>query len=76
MLLPLVLIFMTMLVNKKYLMKEWTNSRVYNFVSWTAVAVMIGLTVALVGISLQDLSEALTVVQAPALSFRDSSSSA
>ena len=55
MLLPLVLIFMTMLVNKKYLMKEWTNSRVYNFVSWTAVAVMIGLTVGLVGISLQDL---------------------
>ena len=52
-LLPLVLIFMTMLVNKKYLMKEWTNSRVYNFVSWTAVAVMIGLTVGLVGISLQ-----------------------
>jgi Mn2+/Fe2+ NRAMP family transporter len=54
-LLPLVLIFMTILVNKKYLLKEWTNSRVYNFVSWTAVAVMIGLTVGLVGISLQDL---------------------
>jgi NRAMP (natural resistance-associated macrophage protein)-like metal ion transporter len=55
MLLPLVLIFMTMLVNKVYLMKDWTNSRVYNFVSWAAVAVMIGLTVGLVGISLQDL---------------------
>ncbi|HYP08557.1 MAG TPA: divalent metal cation transporter [Bryobacteraceae bacterium] len=55
MLLPLVLIFMTLLVNKKYLMKEWTNSRVYNFVAWTAVAVMIGLTVALVVISVQDL---------------------
>ena len=54
-LLPLVLIFMTILVNKKYLMKEWTNSRVYNFVSWVAVAVMIGLTVGLVGNSLQDL---------------------
>src|SRR5688572_9348568 len=40
MLLPIVLIFMTLLVNKKYLMKEWTNSRVYNFVAWTAVAVM------------------------------------
>ena len=51
MLLPLVLIFMTMLVNKKYLMKDWTNSRVYNFVSWAAVAVMIGLTVGLVVIS-------------------------
>ena len=55
MLLPLVLIFMTILVNKNYLLKEWTNSRVYNFVSWTAVAVMIGLTVGLVGISLHDL---------------------
>jgi Mn2+/Fe2+ NRAMP family transporter len=55
MLLPLVLIFMTILVNKTYLMKDWTNSRVYNFVSWVAVAVMIGLTVGLVGISLQDL---------------------
>jgi Mn2+/Fe2+ NRAMP family transporter len=55
MLLPLVLIFMTILVNKTYLMKDWTNSRVYNFVSWAAVAVMIGLTVGLVGISLQDL---------------------
>src|SRR5215203_1962123 len=55
MLLPLVLIFMTILVNKKYLMKDWTNSRVYNFVSWTAVAVMIGLTVGLMVISIQDL---------------------
>jgi len=54
-LLPLVLIFMTILVNKKYLMKEWTNSPVYNFIAWAAVAVMIGLTVALVGISVQDL---------------------
>ena len=54
--LPLVLIFMTLLVNKHYLMKEWTNSPVYNFVSWTAVAIMIGLTVALVGISVRDLS--------------------
>ena len=58
MLLPLVLIFMTILVNKTYLMKEWTNSRLYNFVSWTAVAVMFGLTVALVGISIQDLLKA------------------
>jgi NRAMP (natural resistance-associated macrophage protein)-like metal ion transporter len=56
MLLPLVLIFMTLLVNKHALMKEWTNSPAYNLVSWTAVAVMIGLTVALVGISVRDLS--------------------
>lgn len=54
-LLPLVLIFMTILVNKVYLMKDWTNSRIYNFIAWTAVAVMIGLTVALVAISVQDM---------------------
>jgi NRAMP (natural resistance-associated macrophage protein)-like metal ion transporter len=55
MLLPVILIFMTLLVNKYALMKEWTNSKAYNFVSWTAVAVMIGLTVALVGITVRDL---------------------
>jgi Mn2+/Fe2+ NRAMP family transporter len=55
MLLPVILIFMTLLVNKSGLMKEWTNSRTYNLVSWTAVAVMIGLTVALVGITVRDL---------------------
>ena len=56
MLLPLVLIFMVLLVNRSALMKEWTNSQIYNFVSWTAVAVMIGLTVALVGITIKDLA--------------------
>lgn len=55
MLLPVVLIFMTLLVNRKRLMKEWINSRAYNAVAWTAVAIMIGLTVALVGITIRDL---------------------
>ena len=36
-------------------MKEWVNSRTYNIVAWVAVAVMIGLTLALVGITLRDL---------------------
>jgi NRAMP (natural resistance-associated macrophage protein)-like metal ion transporter len=54
-LLPLVLIFMTLLINKKRVMKEWTNSRFYNGVAWTAVALMIGLTCALVAISIKDL---------------------
>lgn len=54
-LLPLVLIFMILLVNKKRLMKEWTNSRAYNFVAWSAVVIMIGLTLALTGISVRDL---------------------
>jgi Mn2+/Fe2+ NRAMP family transporter len=54
-LLPVVLVFMVLLVNKKELMGEWTNSRFYNFVSWTSVAILIGLTLALVGITLRGL---------------------
>jgi len=52
-LLPFILIFMTLLINKNKLMREWVNSRFYNFVSWTSVALMIGLTLALVAISLR-----------------------
>ncbi len=56
MLLPFVLIYMTIIVNRKYLMREWTNSRAYNAVAWTSVAIMIGLTLALSFISLRDIS--------------------
>lgn len=52
-LLPFVLIFMILLVNKKRLMKKWVNSPAYNVVAWTSVAVMIGLTLALVAISVR-----------------------
>ncbi len=54
MLLPLVLIFMTLLVNKSRVMKEWTNTSFYNAVAWTAVVVMSGLTLTLVAISVRD----------------------
>jgi len=54
-LLPVILIFMTLLINKENIMKEWTNSRFYNVVSWASVALMIGLTLALVAISIQDM---------------------
>jgi Mn2+/Fe2+ NRAMP family transporter len=54
-LLPVILIFMTLLINKKGIMKEWTNSPFYNVVSWGSVALMIGLTLALVAISIQDM---------------------
>ena len=54
-LLPLILIFMTLLINKQKLMHEWVNSRFYNFVAWTAVTIMIGLTMALVALSIQDM---------------------
>ncbi len=56
MLLPFVLIFMIILVNKKSLMRKWTNSRPYNAVAWTSVVVMIGLTLALVAITIRDLA--------------------
>src|SRR5450432_1037457 len=49
-LLPLVLIFMVLLINKRELMGEWVNSRWFNFVTWVMVVVMIGLTLAYVGI--------------------------
>jgi Mn2+/Fe2+ NRAMP family transporter len=54
-LLPFVLIFMVLLINRPGLMKEWTNSRGYNMVAWVAVAVMIGLTLALAGITIHDM---------------------
>jgi NRAMP (natural resistance-associated macrophage protein)-like metal ion transporter len=54
-LLPFVLIYMTLLINRERLMKEWTNSRFYNLISWASVALMIGLTLALVGITLRDM---------------------
>jgi Mn2+/Fe2+ NRAMP family transporter len=54
-LLPFVLIFMILLINKQELMQEWTNSRGYNLISWITVVIMIGLTLALVGISLRGM---------------------
>ncbi|MCS6952183.1 MAG: divalent metal cation transporter [Bryobacterales bacterium] len=54
-LLPLVLIFMVLLVNRKGLMHEWTNSRTYNAIAWTSVAILIGLTLALVAFTIRDL---------------------
>jgi Mn2+/Fe2+ NRAMP family transporter len=54
-LLPFVLIYMVLIVNKQRVMKEWVNSRGYNLVAWVAVMVMIGLTLALVSITVRDL---------------------
>ena len=55
MLLPVILIFMILLINKTGIMKEWTNSRFYNIASWVGVAIMIGLSMALVGFTVQDM---------------------
>jgi len=54
-LLPLVLIFMILLINKKDLMGSWVNSRWVNFVSWVTVVFMIGLTLAYVGIAVRGM---------------------
>jgi NRAMP (natural resistance-associated macrophage protein)-like metal ion transporter len=52
-LLPLVLIFMVLLINKAELMGEWVNSRWLNLATWVTVIVMIGLTLAQVGIAVR-----------------------
>jgi len=46
--LPFVLIFMLLLINKKDLMGEYVNSRLFNVIAWGSTVIMIGLTVALV----------------------------
>jgi NRAMP (natural resistance-associated macrophage protein)-like metal ion transporter len=54
MLLPFILIFMIILINKKNLMHEWVNPPVYNAVAWVTVVVVIGMTLALTGITLRN----------------------
>ncbi|MGA7924835.1 MAG: Nramp family divalent metal transporter [Candidatus Sulfotelmatobacter sp.] len=44
--LPFVLIFMLLLINKKELMGEYVNTRLFNAVAWVTTVVMIGLTIA------------------------------
>jgi Mn2+/Fe2+ NRAMP family transporter len=52
-LLSLVLVFMLLLVNKHDLMGEWVNPQWFNWISWVAVVLIIGLTLAYVGITLR-----------------------
>ena len=54
-LLPFVLIFMLLLINKVGLMGECVNSRTFNLISWATVVIMIGLTLALVGITVRGM---------------------
>jgi NRAMP (natural resistance-associated macrophage protein)-like metal ion transporter len=44
--LPFVLIFMLLLINKKELMGEYVNTRLFNAVAWVTTVVMVGLTIA------------------------------
>ncbi len=50
MLLPFILIFMIKLVNQPELMGEWVNPRWFNVVAWVSIVLIIGLTLAYVGI--------------------------
>ena len=52
-LLPVVLIFMVLLINRKDLMGEWVNPPWYNLVTWISVAIVVGLTLALTVLSLR-----------------------
>jgi Mn2+/Fe2+ NRAMP family transporter len=42
-------------VNNRDLMHEWTNPRVYNWVAWAAVVILVALTSVLVGITVRDI---------------------
>ena len=50
--LPFVLIFMLLLINRKELMGDYVNSRFFNVVAWATTVLVIGLTAALVWQSL------------------------
>jgi Mn2+/Fe2+ NRAMP family transporter len=50
--LPFVLIFMLLLINRKELMGDYVNSRFFNVVAWATTILVTGLTIALVWQSL------------------------
>ena len=52
MLLPLILIFMLRLINNRTLMGSHVNGPVFNVIAWTAVVVLVALTVWLVAAQL------------------------
>ena len=64
-LLPVVMIFVVRLVNRRDLMQEWTNGRAYNVIAWASVAIMIVLGVAYVGLSVLPSASAPVRVSLP-----------
>jgi NRAMP (natural resistance-associated macrophage protein)-like metal ion transporter len=54
-LLPFILVFMLLLINKRSLMGEYVNSKAMNVIGWTVSIVMSGLTLVLVGQTLIQL---------------------
>ena len=51
-LLPLILVFTLMLINRKDLMGEWVNSVFYNVIAWATVVTMTGLSLVLAVLSI------------------------
>jgi Mn2+/Fe2+ NRAMP family transporter len=54
-LLPFILVFMLVLINKEKLMGAWRNGRFFNAVAWATTVIMIALTVYLVIAGVRDL---------------------
>ena len=61
MMLPFVLIFMVLLVNKKELMGDYTNSRVANLVTWATTVILIAMTAVLLWFQRGDLLKTIGV---------------
>lgn len=51
-LLPFLLMFMMGIVNDRRVMGRWVNGPLYNVLSWSTILVVIGLTIALLGMTL------------------------
>jgi len=54
-LLPFILVFMLLLINREKLMGAWRNGRFFNAVAWATTIVMIVLTLAFVVLTVRDL---------------------
>jgi NRAMP (natural resistance-associated macrophage protein)-like metal ion transporter len=54
-LLPVVMIFMLLLINKKELMGTYTNSHWFNWIAWITAIIVIAMSVVLVGIGLRQM---------------------
>lgn len=50
-LLPFILVFMVLLVNRTALMGDFINGRIYNVVTWVTIVVLVLLTVVMIGTS-------------------------
>jgi Mn2+/Fe2+ NRAMP family transporter len=63
--LPFVLIFMLLLINKKDLMGEYVNSRLFNVVAWSTTVLVIALTLILMWQSLHSPTGAMSLLDTP-----------